>query len=78
MKSEILLKNLNSSVIISNGELLSFKKEGVEFIHQKGSKGWRNSDDEMFPIIGPTFENNFIVYTKKGTQNKTNTACYVN
>ena len=43
MKSEILLKNLNSSVIISNGELLSFKKEGVEFIHQKGSKGWRNS-----------------------------------
>lgn len=66
MKSEILLKNLNSSVIISNGELLSFKKEGVEFIHQKGSKGWRNSDDEMFPIIGPTFENNFIVHTKKG------------
>ena len=66
MKSEILLKNLNSSVVISNGELVSFKKEGDEFIHQKGSKGWRNSDDEMFPVIGPTSKNNFIVHTKKG------------
>tara|TARA_B110001450_G_scaffold171916_1_gene160390 strand:- start:3155 stop:3946 length:792 start_codon:yes stop_codon:yes gene_type:complete len=66
MNSEIQLKNLKSSVSITNGELRSFKKEGVEFIHQKGTKGWRNSDDEMFPIIGPTYKNNFIVHTKKG------------
>ena len=66
MKSEIQLKNSNCSVIITDGELLSFKKEDIEFIHQKGSRGWRNSDDEMFPIIGPTSKNNFNVHTKKG------------
>ena len=66
MNSEIQLNNLNSTAIIVNGELTSFKKNGVEFIHQKGNKGWRNSDDEMFPIIGPTSKNNFRVHTKKG------------
>ncbi len=66
MNSEIQLKNLNSAAIIINGELTSFKKNGFEFIHQKGNKGWRNSDDEMFPVIGPTAKNNFIVHTKKG------------
>ena len=64
--SVILLKSINSNVKIDNGELTSFKKSGIEFIHQKGNKGWRNSDDEMFPVIGPTIKNNFIVHTKKG------------
>ena len=62
----ITLRNDNSLVIIDNGELVSFTVNGIEFIHQKGNKGWRKSDDEMFPIIGPTAKNNFRVHTKKG------------
>jgi galactose mutarotase-like enzyme len=66
MSSIIFLKNLNSEVVIDNGELISFKKENKEYIHQKGNKGWRKSDDEMFPIIGPTDKNNFRVHTQNG------------
>ena len=62
----ITLRNDNSLVIIDNGELVSFTVNCIEFIHQKGNKGWRKSDDEMFPIIGPTAKNNFRVHTKKG------------
>jgi galactose mutarotase-like enzyme len=66
MSSIIFLKNTNSQVAIDKGELISFQKDNQELIHQKGNKGWRNSDTEMFPIIGPTSENNFRVHTKKG------------
>jgi hypothetical protein len=66
MNSKIFLKNHKSQVIIDKGELISFKKDNEEYIHQKGNKGWRNSDDEMFPIIGPTAKNNYRVYTKNG------------
>jgi len=45
----IILENKNSSATIDNGELISFKMNAVEYIHQKGNKGWRKSDDEMFP-----------------------------
>nr|WP_298990626.1 aldose 1-epimerase [uncultured Polaribacter sp.] len=62
----ITLRNNNSLVKIDNGELVSFTVNCIEFIHQKGNKGWRKSDDEMFPIIGPTAKNNFRVHTKKG------------
>ncbi|MDP5105501.1 MAG: aldose 1-epimerase [Polaribacter sp.] len=64
--SIILLKNFNSKVKIDKGELISFQKNNQEFIHQKGNKGWRNADDEMFPVIGPTAKNNFRVHTKNG------------
>ncbi|TXD52778.1 MULTISPECIES: aldose 1-epimerase [unclassified Polaribacter] len=68
MKNVVLLisEDKQSEVKIENGELISFKKENQEYIHQKGSKGWRKSDDEMFPIIGPTDKNNFKVHTKNG------------
>ena len=66
MHDFIILENEKSTVTIEKGELTSFKVEGIEYIHQKGSKGWRRSDIEMFPVIGPTVENNFIVHTKKG------------
>jgi hypothetical protein len=56
----------NSIVKIEKGELISYKKNGEELIHQKGAPGWRNSDTEMFPIIGPTEPNNFSVVTPKG------------
>lgn len=55
-----------SRVKIHNGELISYQKKGVEYIHQKENKGWNNSDTEMFPVIGPTLKNNYVVSTEKG------------
>ena len=55
-----------STVVIDRGELVSYTKNGEELIHQKGDPGWRNADTEMFPIIGPTASNNFIVDTERG------------
>jgi len=60
------LQNSNQNVRIESGELIGYRVDGHEFIHQKGSPGWRNSDTEMFPIIGPTGEANFKVETPKG------------
>jgi len=54
------------TVHIALGELISYQLDGNEYIHQKGSPGWRNSDTEMFPIIGPTADANFRVHTPKG------------
>ena len=67
MSSFVILKNKKAQVVIENGELISFQKDNNEYIHQKGSKGWKNSDIEMFPIIGPLSKNNYRVQTKKGT-----------
>ena len=63
----IRLQIKNLIVKIENGELVSFKKNNHEFIHQKGSAGWQSSDTEMFPIIGPLNENEFKIKTPKGT-----------
>ncbi|MFH6602184.1 aldose 1-epimerase [Maribacter algicola] len=52
---------------VDNGELIGYSVDGHEFMHQKGSPGWRNTDTEMFPIIGPTAEAGFQVQTPKGT-----------
>lgn len=56
----------NQRVRIDKGELVGFNVDGHEYIHQKGSPGWRSSDTEMFPVIGPTNEANFRVSTPKG------------
>lgn len=56
----------NSSVTIDQGELIGFQNNGHEFIHQKGSLGWRSADTEMFPIIGPVDKANFRVNVAKG------------
>ena len=50
-----------STVVVDSGELVSYSKYGEELIHQKGDRGWRNSDTEMFPIIGPVNEAGFQV-----------------
>lgn len=55
-----------SNVKIDNGELISYSKDGEEYIHQKENLGWNSSDTEMFPIIGPTVKNNYTVATLKG------------
>lgn len=55
-----------SFVGIDKGELISYIKDGEELIHQKGEPGWRNSDTEMFPVIGPTESNGFKVNTPRG------------
>ncbi|MGB5555264.1 MAG: aldose 1-epimerase [Flavobacteriaceae bacterium] len=61
-----VLQYKNQSVAIEEGELVSYLVGKYEYIHQKGSAGWRNSDTEMFPIIGPTASAGFIVKTPKG------------
>ena len=66
----LISEDKNSIVKIEKGELISYKKNGEELMHQKGNPGWRNSDTEMFPIIGPTDSNNFIVATPKGNYNQ--------
>ncbi len=58
--------NKKSMVKMEVGELISYQKNGEELIHKKGEPGWRNSDTEMFPIIGPTEANNFNVVTERG------------
>lgn len=55
----------NQAVKIDVGELISYVVDGHEYMHQKGSPGWRNSDTEMFPIIGPTSEAGFHVQTPR-------------
>jgi len=68
MKETILLISNDgfSKVKINKGELISYQKKGVEYMHQKENNGWNNSDTEMFPVIGPTIKNNYEVVTKKG------------
>lgn len=67
MEPQILISpDKNSIVKIDQGELVSFLKNKEELIHQKGQPGWRNSDTEMFPVIGPTDANDFTVATPKG------------
>jgi hypothetical protein len=67
MKPPVLISpDKNSIVKIDQGELVSFLKNKEELIHQKGQPGWRNSDTEMFPVIGPTEATNFKVSTPKG------------
>lgn len=62
----VLLKLGNQTVKIDAGELVSYQVDGYEFIHQKGSPGWSSADTEMFPIIGPVNEANFMVQVPKG------------
>ena len=59
------LKLRDSTIKIEDGELVSYIAADHEYIHQKGSPGWRSSDAEMFPIIGPTDEADFQVQTPK-------------
>ncbi len=62
----ITLEHLDQSVIIDEGELISYQVEGYEFMHQKGEPGWGNTDTEMFPIIGPTEAAGYRVQVPKG------------
>jgi hypothetical protein len=68
MSSQLVITSPDkeSTVVVDQGELISYSKDGEELIHQKGDRGWRNADTEMFPIIGPTEANDFIVNTPRG------------
>lgn len=67
MNQEVITSpDKESTVVIDQGELVSYSFFGEELIHQKGDRGWRNADTEMFPIIGPTEANNFRVDTERG------------
>jgi galactose mutarotase-like enzyme len=63
---EISLVHGRQKVSIGDGELLSYQADGHEFMHQKGSPGWRSTDTEMFPVIGPTAEAGYRVQVPKG------------
>ena len=56
----------NQVVCIDAGELVGFEVDGHEYIHQKGSPGWSSADTEMFPIIGPVAEADYLVQTPRG------------
>ena len=60
------LQHNAQTVRIDDGELIAYLVGAREYIHQKGSPGWRSSDTEMFPIIGPTAEAGFAVETPRG------------
>ncbi len=62
----VQLQLKDQQVTIDGGELSSYRLRGHEFIHQKGSPGWRSSDTEMFPLIGPTAEADFQVKVDAG------------
>ena len=62
----IQLSKENQRATLDKGELVGYRVGGHEFIHQKGSPGWRSSDTEMFPIIGPTAGADFEVKTPRG------------
>ena len=67
MNQEVITSpDKESTVVIDQGELISYSFFGEELIHQKGDRGWRNADTEMFPVIGPTEANNFRVNTDRG------------
>ena len=61
----VILTVDKQKVKIDAGELAGYLVDSYEYIHQKGSPGWRNSDTEMFPIIGPTADTEFKVKTPK-------------
>lgn len=60
------LERNGQQVGVDAGELVSYTVGGHEYIHQKGSPGWRSSDTEMFPLIGPTQDADFRVDTPRG------------
>ncbi len=62
----LTLTRNNHRVVVDGGELVSYQVDGHEFIHQKGDPGWKNSDTEMFPIIGPTADAGFRVHVPRG------------
>ena len=62
----INLSSGKAEVKIEEGELISYLVNDFEYIHQKGTPGWGNSDTEMFPVIGPTAEAGFRVHVPRG------------
>ncbi len=61
-----IISSGEQEVHIDQGELISFFFKGHELIHQKGSPGWKHSDTEMFPIIGPTEGAGYRVQVSRG------------
>jgi len=56
----------NQQVSLDEGELVSYRVDDYEYMHQKGSPGWGHSDTEMFPVIGPTSEASYRVQVPRG------------
>jgi galactose mutarotase-like enzyme len=67
MKTLIELSDKNASVSIDKGSLRTFRFKKQQWIHQPNDPGWDKSDDEMFPIIGPSISVNHQVQTPNGS-----------
>ena len=65
-KCRLISEDQNAVVVVDQGELISYQKNGEELIHQKGDPGWSNSDTEMFPVVGPTENFDYTVPTSRG------------
>ncbi|MDY8136239.1 aldose 1-epimerase [Aquimarina sp. 2201CG5-10] len=65
MKIQLVKEESNVIITIDKGELISYKVTSIELMHQKDDKGWGSTEIEMFPIIGPTKDNDFLVETPK-------------
>lgn len=67
MSDQITIYSTDKKSVISidKGELISYQVNNIEILHQKGDPGWGNTEIEMFPIIGATKENNFLIKTPK-------------
>ena len=61
-----ILSSGEQEVRIDQGELVSYTFKGHQLIHQKGSPGWKHSDTEMFPVIGPTEGAGYRVQVSRG------------
>ncbi len=63
---QLTSEDKSAVVMIDRGELISYKKNKEELIHQKGDPGWSNSDTEMFPVVGPTEKFDYTIMTSRG------------
>jgi|AntRauMFilla1563_2_1112583.scaffolds.fasta_scaffold00059_17 galactose mutarotase-like enzyme len=66
METMIELSKKDTKIAIANGSLRSFLVKKQQWIHQPTDPGWGKSDDEMFPVIGPTNAVKSQIETPKG------------
>ncbi|MFM1877587.1 MAG: hypothetical protein RLZZ241_453 [Bacteroidota bacterium] len=52
---------------VTSGQLTGLRLGETEFMHTADQPGWSNSDTEMFPVIGPTLQQNYRIEVPRGT-----------
>ncbi|MBC2839696.1 aldose 1-epimerase [Robiginitalea sp. SC105] len=62
--TELINGDLAAEVVA--GELRSFRRGPVEYMHHPSEPGWGHTDTEMFPVIGPTAAAAYRVQVPRG------------